>query len=92
MVKFDHFINSIRDGKLCDNNMFILLEKSDDGTIKEVMHRGAWVLCDNGYIKWSNLMCSHKHTSNRKETRFSEWLESMRKDVECAFGILKQRW
>ena len=26
------------------------------------------------------------------ETRLSEWLESMRKDVECTFGILKGRF
>jgi hypothetical protein len=26
------------------------------------------------------------------EKRFSEWIESMRKDVECTFGILKGRW
>ena len=33
-----------------------------------------------------------KHTNFRNEIRFSEWIESMRKDVECAFGILKGRW
>ena len=27
-----------------------------------------------------------------KFIRFSEWLESMRKDVECTFGILKGRF
>jgi hypothetical protein len=29
---------------------------------------------------------------NRLELRFSQWLESMRKDVECTLGILKGRW
>ncbi|KAI2500765.1 Plant transposon protein [Fragilaria crotonensis] len=33
-----------------------------------------------------------KHTCNRSELRFSQWLESLRKDVECTFGILKGRW
>jgi hypothetical protein len=33
-----------------------------------------------------------KTTMDRREIRFSEWLESMRKDVECTFGILKGRW
>jgi hypothetical protein len=27
-----------------------------------------------------------------EEIRWPEWLESMRKDVECVFGILKGRW
>ena len=33
-----------------------------------------------------------KTTTLRSEIRFSQWLESMRKDVECTFGILKGRW
>ena len=28
----------------------------------------------------------------RNETRWLEWIESIRKDVECNFGILKARW
>ena len=28
----------------------------------------------------------------KKDIRFSQWLESMRKDVKCAFGILKGRF
>jgi len=31
-------------------------------------------------------------TSDIDEIRWSKWLESMRKDVECTFGILKGRW
>lgn len=33
-----------------------------------------------------------KSTTLRHEIRFSQWLESMCKDVECTFGILKGRW
>ena len=33
-----------------------------------------------------------KHTLYIRETRWSQWLESMRKDVECTFGIMKGRW
>ena len=33
-----------------------------------------------------------KTTAFRDEIRFSDWIESMRKDVECTFGILKGRW
>jgi len=31
-------------------------------------------------------------TSQQDEIRWSKWLESMRKDVECTFGIMKGRW
>ena len=33
-----------------------------------------------------------KWFQTEKEMRFSKWLESMRKDVECTFGILKARF
>ncbi len=33
-----------------------------------------------------------KDTCNRSELRFSQWLETLRKDFECTFGILKGRW
>jgi hypothetical protein len=33
-----------------------------------------------------------KQAATMGEWRFSKWLESMRKDVECTFGILKVRW
>jgi hypothetical protein len=35
---------------------------------------------------------SLKESNYIQEIRFSEWLESMRKDVECTFGILKGRF
>lgn len=33
-----------------------------------------------------------KVTTFEKEWHMSHWLESLRKDVECTFGILKGRW
>ena len=33
-----------------------------------------------------------KKSNYKSEIRYSEWLESMRKDVECTFGILKGRF
>jgi hypothetical protein len=33
-----------------------------------------------------------KHSLDLREIRWSEWMESIRKDVECTFGILKCRW
>ena len=44
---------------------------------------------DGGYLNWSSLICPFKNTMSVKDTRWSKWAESMRKDVECAFGILK---
>jgi hypothetical protein len=57
-----------------------------------VTYQGVWIAVDGGYQK---LACFIDPMHNRfgfPEVVFSEWLESVRKDVECAFGILKIRF
>lgn len=56
-----------------------------------VSNRGVWLLVDNGYLEHSTLLPPMKITTTQAETRWSKWVESMRKDVECTFGILKGR-
>ena len=46
----------------------------------------------NGYLNWSITPPLMKHAVTYNCIRFSEWLESMRKDVECTFGIMKGRF
>ena len=53
---------------------------------------GAYLIVDNGYQKWSFLIPPSKSSNNRDEILWSEWLESIRKDVECFFGVLKARF
>jgi hypothetical protein len=49
------------------------------------------LITDNGYLAWSCTIPSIKSSSSEAEIRFSQWIESLRKDVECTFGILKGR-
>jgi hypothetical protein len=60
--------------------------------VENVTIKGAYVIVDNGYLTWPTTMPPMKDTCNRSELRFSQWLEALRKDVECTFGILKGRW
>jgi hypothetical protein len=39
-----------------------------------------------------SLQCPDHHATEHDEVMFAEWLESMRKDIECTFGILKGRF
>ena len=39
-----------------------------------------------------SLQCPDHHATDHDEIMFAEWLESMRKDIECTFGILKSRF
>ena len=71
---------------------FVLLDEDSEGNVVEREYIGAWVISDNGYRRWSITMPPMKVTLNQPEIRWSEWVESMRKDVECTFGILKGRW
>ena len=58
----------------------------------EAKYKGVWFMVDNGYLDWSCTVPPVKDATTYQTIRFSEWLESMRKDVECTFGILKQRF
>ena len=71
---------------------FELYDYNDHGEVVRVEYRGPWILCDNGYLRWAVTIPPYKATTSREEIRFSEWFESMQKDVECTFGILKGRW
>ena len=75
-----------------DDVVFVLLQRLSDGTIVEDDYQGAWLLVDNGYLPWSVLVPPSKHSTTYAELRFSKWLESLRKDVECTFGIMKGRF
>jgi hypothetical protein len=65
---------------------------SKDGSVST--STGAYVICDNGYICWLTTICPFMsaQTNSPLEDYFSTTLESLRKDVECVFGILKARW
>ena len=56
--------------------------------------KGAYLICDNGYLQWPTLICPFMRSEGNTplESCFSENVESVRKDVECCFGILKKRW
>ena len=54
---------------------------------------GVYLICDGGYLRWPILICPYANaTKGTREGNFSDNLESVRKDVECVFGILKKRW
>lgn len=85
IVRFDGFVTDIHNGTYLNEHQFNL--KDING--KEEKYTGAWILVDGGYLNWSTLVCPFKNSQNKKEQRWSKWAESMRKDVECTFGILK---
>ena len=89
IVKYDVNVRAIRNGwyNEVEWNYF-----TEDGTIEQ--EHGVYLICDNGYLRWPVSICPYKHGESRNTPTgyFSKNLESVRKDVECVFGILKRRW
>ena len=92
LIRYDDFATALNDGTIMSDNIFELQQFSSDNAVETVKYRGAWLLVDNGYLGWSCTIPPFKMTLNQWELKWSKWLESMRKDVECCFGILKGRW
>jgi hypothetical protein len=92
MVRLDQFISGVRDGYLLQDNDFELLNYDHLGNVISVKYKGVYVIVDNGYLQWSCTVPPFTTTSDMDEILWSKWLESMQKNVECTFGILKGRW
>ena len=75
-----------------NGNVFELFERIDDGSIIKVKYCGVWLVVDNGYLNWGVIIPPINRTIYITETKWSEWLESTRKDVEYTFRILKGRF
>jgi hypothetical protein len=62
-----------------------------DGNIRS--ERGMCLICDNGYLLCPISICPYSKANNATlEGFFLTYLESVQKDVECTFGILKKWW
>lgn len=91
LVFFDDLINQLHNGKFDDVHKITLMAFDQEGVIIEVKCKGCYVIVNNRYLNWSVNVHPMKETNGRSEIRFSEWLESLRKEVSCTFGILKGR-
>ena len=92
LVLYDSLAVGLHEGNILTDNCFNLLEKTVNGDIVEVPYKGSYMITDNGYLRWSCTIPPFKETPYNTELRWSKWVESMRKDVECTFGILKGRF
>lgn len=92
IVLHDDFITKIKSGEIGNDKVFYLLRKDKDGNISRVKYIGVWVIVDGGYLNWSVTVPPFQWCDFQSQLRWSQWLESLRKDVECTFGIMKKRF
>ena len=88
VILFDGFLCDLHEGNTFQDLRFELVDADGLPTSFE----GAWTVVDNGYLEWSCTVPPFKDPTDDAQFRWSEWVESMRKDVECVFGIMKGRW
>jgi len=86
LMVLHHTINL---GDVLPTVSFQLYEYDANGNITMAQYEGPWLIVHNGYLKWSTTVPPIKIHANEAERRWSKWLESLQKDVECTFGILK---
>ena len=78
--------------ELGTNPLFVNHKYNVRTAVGVVERQGAHFICDGGYHNWRTLMCGLKHTSDVPSHIWSIQMESVRKDIECCFGILKIRF
>ncbi len=79
LILFDSFVQEVKSGKFDDFTFELLERRGDD--IVAVTYKGVWIVVDNGYHNWSITVPPIANSESRTEIRWSEWVESMRKDV-----------
>ena len=88
IVRFDDFVQDIhKERKYADVEFKVTQADNTDEMI-----RGLYLIVDNGYHKWRCLQNPEKWSIDKDVIAFSRHLESVRKDIECTFGILKGRF
>ena len=78
-----------KDGDILKESSF--MHYLADGS--EVEEKGYYYIVDGGYNIWIELIAPFKHEPESCIAHiWSKQVESVRKDVECVFGILKKRF
>ena len=88
IVKMDPYIMGIHNKEFLHDVTFDVQKL--DGTWMQCS--GAWLICDNGYHLWRICQCPIKGAYTDMDIVFNTRFESVRKDVECTFGVMKNRF
>ena len=90
LIKFNHFVHLIKEGLYDDDYTFELYDLDGNDQVIKKKYCDCYLVVDNGFLQWSVTVTLMKKSMFQTEIRYSQWLESMRKDVECTFGISKK--
>jgi hypothetical protein len=85
-VKYSKFINMLENNDLYQEYRYIFRTGlGDDDVIKM---KTFYVISDGGYLNWASIMTGFAPSSDSIRYRFTDWIASVTKDVECTFGAV----
>ena len=87
VVRFDDYIDALRTDPVYTEFPFTLY----DARGAPFEQKGIYTIVDGGYHAWRETIDAYKSSPYLPEMMFTCRQESVRKNVECAFGILKKR-
>jgi hypothetical protein len=87
ICQIDEFTNGVMHGTL-ENVTYEVYNSYGD----QVSAKGGYVIVDGGFKDSIFFMDPDKFRMTRENVLWSEWVESVRKDVECTFGAIKSRF
>ena len=87
VVRFDEYIDALRTDPVYTEFPFTLY----DARGAPFEQKGVYTIVDGGYHAWRETIDAYKSSPYLPEMMFTCRQESVRKNVECAFGILKKR-
>ena len=86
--RYDDFVKELRQQPMYNSAQYKLFR--DDGTT--TVETGLWLSVDGGYISMPELLVGDPSSLDHYMNFWNHFMESERKHVECAFGILKARF
>jgi len=92
-VKYDEFIQLLKENEIGENVSYTILLPTDvEGEYEELDLSSFYVIADGGYLDIPQIIRGFEASGEKVKYKFSDWIASVRKDVECFFGILKMRF
>ena len=89
-VKYSEFVEAMKQKLIAKDIKYKL--RTGMGPDDYVELSAIYLISDGGYLQWPEIICGYQYSTDPLKYKFSDWIASVRKDVECLFGILKMRW
>ena len=89
-VKYSEYVEALRQKVIATDVKYKIRTGLGEEDFIEIDR--IFLIADGGYLHWPEIICGFPYSNDPFQYKFTDWLASVRKDVECFFGILKQRF